>query len=225
MLSRWSFCSWQVVGPLCVPWKPLCTPSAPITAHTCPTGLPGAAGTLQGPGEARGVVCPHGYGSRHGVQQRAGVRFQHWRRYRSEHYHWRKSVWPTKQVTQMLLQRAPGPLLSASVLETRGRPGLVCLFIFRKSDSLWPSSQSSSPPHLLWAARVTCHCWSSWRDSICSSGCCRPQRSLIWAVIKISVLFCFVFGWAKFTWRPWHLTLSKPWVLWPCFGVWGQGLG
>lgn len=74
---------------LCARCAPSQLPGPPIT-HTCLTGLPGTPRAVSCPGETRGVLYPHGYGSCHCLQQCARFRFQHRVRHSSEHYHRRK---------------------------------------------------------------------------------------------------------------------------------------
>lgn len=58
-----------------------------------PAGLPGDHGVVSGSRNIWGVVCAHGHGASHSLQQCAGLRPQHWRRHRSERHHWCKSGW------------------------------------------------------------------------------------------------------------------------------------
>lgn len=85
-------------------------PNGPLlrspTPARCLTGLPGTAGAVGCPGQARGTLCPYGHGPRHRLQQRAGLRFQHRRGHSAQHHHRRKSVWPAEQVPRTLTRGA-----------------------------------------------------------------------------------------------------------------------
>uniref|UniRef100_A0A8D0YJ47 Phosphofructokinase domain-containing protein n=1 Tax=Sus scrofa TaxID=9823 RepID=A0A8D0YJ47_PIG len=77
--------SWEVPGGHC--GADACPPHQRPPDHRWVRGLPGAAGAVGRPGEARGVLRPHGHGSGHRVQQRPGLRLQHRGRHRPQHYH------------------------------------------------------------------------------------------------------------------------------------------
>lgn len=56
-------------------------------------GLRGITGTLCSAGQISRVLCAHGYGPRHRLQQYTWFRPQHWLRHRSECHYWCKCGW------------------------------------------------------------------------------------------------------------------------------------
>lgn len=76
-------------------YKQLLLPPQPPTltlksTWLCPAGLPVTAGIVNGTRQTWRVLCTHGHGPRHCLQQCAGLRPQHWRWHGSERHHYCK---------------------------------------------------------------------------------------------------------------------------------------